>query len=157
MLTRMLPCKLFLIMLIAMLLLTSSCGSDEIDVTVTRGNELAQNIELSHIIVGSATLNVSKINPGNQQVYEKGDTCVYVYAEVQNDSDQDVYVMFSANGYDSEGEVISWSMTDGGPLIGVTQLFLPSNSEDGLALVMNPAETMEIIEIHVNANEEMAP
>ena len=159
---------LTLLVTVSLVFIGASCGIEgqteeevgdllDINLVFDSENELAESAFFTDPLVTLGSLASPMTNMVNQVRYDAGDFCVSVNATVKNTSEEDLYFTFSAVGYDSHDEMISWSMSNDGPILGLVELYIPSQSSEKLTLILNYTNEIYRIEVKIGGYQQMVP
>lgn len=125
-----------------------------IEVEPGQGDYLAEGILLNQITVIVGSLDKPIFH--NYEHYYVGDPCLLVIGDIKNDTTENLYVDLFAEGFDSDGNQVSHTISSG-TIVGHIQTDVPSGSSNNFQLTLNWDENVQLIIIHANSYNRMIP
>jgi hypothetical protein len=117
------------------------------------GDELAEGIILEQAAVAFDILSRSGEVVHRFELYNAGDLCLVIKGKMRNTSEKDLLVNFFAVGYDEDGNEVSWTLdVEPGPISGIANIDVPSQSVVDFTLHLSWAENVKVIKITGNSS-----
>jgi hypothetical protein len=136
--------------ILAGLFITTTEANQSMDIKIKPepGSRLTEGISFEGATVSTCILERSGGNGWRKERFNAGDLALLVTGTMKNDTDQDLIVIYHAEGYDGEGKAVSWTLdVDPGPLAGIVNIDIPAKSEKNFQLHLSWAENIEQIEM----------
>ena len=127
-----------------------------IEVKPGKGDYLAEGILLNEIAVIAGSLDRPIFSPQNREHYYAADPCILIIGEMNNITKEDLYVDLFADGFDSYGNQVSWTISSG-TMVGHVQTYVPSGKSNIFQLTLNWAENVQLIDVHASVYDRMIP
>jgi hypothetical protein len=127
-----------------------------IEVKPEKGGYLAEGILLNEITVITSSLDRPIFSPQNREHYYAGDPCILIIGEAINSTTEDSYVDLFADGFDTNGNQVCWTISSG-TIMGHVQTYVPSGKSNIFQLTLNWAENVQLIDVHASVYDRMIP
>ncbi len=127
------------------------CGDQESSGILLKSVKIETGISDTKFSNPAARLEPQQANPGDLMVTVSGEL-----EYVRGHGPSRAILALYAEGYDSEGEQVAWTL-DSAHIAGQSQLELQQGNAEPFTLHLNFAETLRVVEIHACAHSQPPP
>jgi hypothetical protein len=148
----------------------SACWKLPADVTALRDDEIyiivepcletngepAPLVTFEEISLDNSTLDRDYLNPDAGGLFSQGDLCFLISGTIRNGYAAGSWVTYHAEGYDEEGNVVSYTL-DEGPVAGIAQQYIDGASAGEFTLYLSWSDNVFIFRISSQKSDVMFP
>jgi hypothetical protein len=118
--------------------------------------EPAPLVTFEEISLGTGTLDRNYINPDAGGLFSQGERCFLISGTIRNEYNEGSWVAYHAEGYDEEGNVVSYTL-DEGPVAGIAQQYIDGTSTGEFTLHLSWSDNVFIFRISSQNSDVMFP
>ncbi|MDD4986034.1 MAG: hypothetical protein PHQ43_09635, partial [Dehalococcoidales bacterium] len=123
----------------------------DIKVGLDLQSSLAKGVSFENVKVQTGTLEKGPVwNPWRGSKYYAGDPCLLVIGDINNDTSENMTMIGSALGYNTDWEPVAWTLSSA-RIMGQFEYSVPAHSGRSFEVPLTYAKDVRLIEIHASS------